>query len=300
MRFVGHSLIATLVLIGTTNHELSAQNVVETLTEHIESGSGGMNVDAAGNIYAADFGYDLSGPKPGTKVFRITPEGEVSVFASGFHGASGNAFDSKGNLFQSNIRAGTVSKITPDGSVSEFTTGLNGPVGISIDPDDNLFVANCRGFVTKTTPDGQTSRFSTSDLYKCPNGITLASDGNLYVANFGNGDVIKIDPEGNASRFATIRGNNNGHILFANGVLYVVARSAHQIYELSLDGDLTLLAGSGKRGLTDGPALEAELSLTNDIAVSTDGRTLYFNDVVHQEGDQILSPIVIRKLILAD
>jgi len=128
--------------------------------------------------------------------------------------------------------------------------------------------------------------------------ITLASDSSLYVANFGNGNVIKIDANGVGTNFATLPGNNNGHILFANGVLYVVARTANRIYELTLGGQLTVLAGTGGRGLWDGAALDARLSLTNDLAISPDGSILYFNDVVNLTGGNILTPIVIRMVVL--
>ena len=224
----------------------------------------------------------------------------MSVFATGLVGASGNAFDSKGDLFQSNIGASRISRITPNGTVSTFVSqGISNPVGIAIDAEDNLFVANCgNNTITKVTSDGVSTQFSSSPLLSCPNGIALASDGNLYVANFGNGQVLRVEPNGSATTFANLPGNNNGHITFANGVLYVVARSAHRIYQLTLDGELTLLAGTGTRGLWDGAALDARLSLTNDIAVSPDGSILYFNDVVNQTGGDVISPVVIRKLIL--
>ena len=77
------------------------------------------------------------GGKPGTRLFRITPDGETAVFAKGFRGASGVAIDSSGNFFQSNIGGGYVSKITPDGTVKTFSSkGLQAPVGIVIDEDD--------------------------------------------------------------------------------------------------------------------------------------------------------------------
>ena len=86
----------------TSEITLARTNLVVTLTDVIQAGSGGLAVDKDGNIFAADFGNALSSP-PGTRIFEITPEGEVILVATGLVGASGNAFDSQGNLFQSNI-----------------------------------------------------------------------------------------------------------------------------------------------------------------------------------------------------
>ena len=267
----------------------------------IQAGSGGMDVDAQGRIYHADFGATLDGP-PGTRIHRITPDGTVSVWAEGFTGASGNAFDSNGNFFQSSIAGNRISRVTPDGQVSTFATnGIDGPVGVA-NADDNLYVANCMGnTIRKVLPDGTTEPFASSSLFNCPNGITLASDGNFYVANFLNGDVLRIAPDGTVSRHVTIEGGNNGHILFGNGVLYVVARLANRLYEVTLDGQTTLLAGSGARGRRDGAARDAPLSLTHDVALSPDGRTLSFNDVAGTDPNiRVISPIVVRALVFVE
>ena len=192
---------------------LERTNIVRTLVGPLAGGTGGMETDAAGNIYAADFGVSLDGP-PGTVVYKITPAGEASVWANGLVGASGNAFDSQGNLLQSNISAGRVSKIDPAGQVTTFATGLNGgPVGIAVAPGDTLYVVNCgQNQIHRVDPDGLATVWTQSSLFNCPNGITLADDGNFYVANFGNGDVLRVTPSGVTTRLATLPGNNNGHI----------------------------------------------------------------------------------------
>jgi sugar lactone lactonase YvrE len=270
---------------------------VRTLAGPIEAGSGGLEVDPDGNVYTADFGATLSSGPPGTRVWRVTTEGEVSVFAEGLLGASGNALGADGWFYQSNIAGNTISRISPDGVVEPFVTGgVSNPVGLVFDADDRLIVANCgNGSLARVGDEGTPEVFTDTDLLRCPNGITLASDGNFYVANFADGNVVRVTPGGEASVFATIPGNNNGHIVFGNGVLYVVARGNHQIYELTLDGELTLIAGSGRRGLDDGPADEATLSLPNDVALSPDGRTLYWNDVgVTGPDPQTLTPTWIR------
>lgn len=281
---------------------LAVTNLVRTLTDNIQAGTGGLDTDAAGNIYFADFGASLGGP-PGTVVYKISPSGTVIRWATGLVGASGNAFGSNGDLFQSNISGGTVSRITPDGTVNAFAGGLQGgPVGIAITPGDTLYVVNCgQDRIHKITPDGQGSIWVADPLFNCPNGITLASDGNFYVANFNDGGVIRVTPSGQVSLLTTLPGSNNGHLLFGNGVLYVVARTANRIYEVTLDGVATVLAGTGQRGLQDGSARDATLSVTNDVALSPDGKILYFNDVAATTGaTSVISPTVIRMVELVD
>ena len=272
---------------------------VETLAE-VAGGSGGLVMDTAGNLYSADFGAILGDAKTaGKRIFRITPTGDTSIFAEGFEGASGIAIDSQGNLFQSNIRGGTISKVSPDGQVSPFASeGIEAPVGIVIDAEDTLWVANCGGAsIQKVTREGVSTRFVDSDLLKCPNGITLDEQGNLYTANFYSGDVVKITPAGEVSVLATLPGNNNGHIVYAGGSLFVVARAAHQIYEVSLAGEVRLLAGSGEKGGQDGPLLEASFCFPNDIAIGRDGKTLYVNEVADETSTgKTLAPTRVRIL----
>ena len=96
---------------------------------------------------------------------------------------------------------------------------------------------------------------------------------------------------------ATLPGANNGHLAFADDALYVVARKVHQIYEVSLDGEVTLYAGDGEKGGTDGPLLEASFCYPNDIAVSPDGSRLYVNEVAdHASEGKKLGPTRIRVL----
>ncbi len=256
---------------------LSNTDVLEIVTE-LPIGTGGVEVDANGNVYCSDFGKSLNSP-PGTLVYKVTPHGASSIFASGLRGASGNTFGPDGNFYQSNIGGGSVSVISATGQVSNFVSGMSSPVGLVFDPQGNLYVANCGdNTVKKVDTNGQVTTFASGTLFKCPNGITIDNSGNLYVANFSDSNVIKIDPQGNASVFATFSGGNNGHISFFEDNLYVVARAANQIFRVDLEGNKTLIAGSGTRGHKEGAALQAELSLPNDLMFSHDGKFLYIND----------------------
>jgi hypothetical protein len=84
-------------------------------------------------------------------------------------------------------------------------------------------------------------------------------------------------------------------LTFANDRLYVVSRSGNQIHEVTLSGQLKLLAGSGACGKADGPALQASFSFPNGIAASPDGDTLYVNDAVPLCNAN-LNPVVVRMI----
>lgn len=265
--------------------QLPAQIQVSTITSSFD-GSGGLELDGQGNLIIANFGRDLSNAD-GTQVWKLDQEGNLSLFATGLQGASGNIFDAQGNLYQSNISGGYISKISPAGVVITYASqSISAPVGISIDEEGNLYVCNCAGnfgnSIRRVSPTGNTTLFSSSPLFRCPNGITRDADGNLYVSNFSNGNVIKVNANGSASHFATIPGGSNGHIVYskADNILYVASHGSSRIYRLGLNGIATPIAGSGIRGNADGPASSATFSRPNGLAISSTGDTLYVNSSV--------------------
>jgi len=290
--------LKTVFLIFLFCLSLVAQTV-STLTKGFNA-NGDISINKKGDIFVSDFGSVL-GNANGADIYKVKKDGSFQVFASGFVGASGNAFDSHGFLYQSNIAIGTVSKVSPNGKVTTFASeNITSPVGITADNEDNIYVTNCRtpGWLTKISPSGETSIFASSSLMKCPNGLTIDDAGNLYTCNFGDGNIIKITPNGEVSKLAFVPGNNNGHLIFANGLLYVVGRSANQIFTVSLSGDVNKLAGAGipgngQRGKKDGTAESATFSLPNGIDVSPDGDTLYISDKVDILRNA-LNPSVIR------
>ena len=266
--------VGLAILAGPTDAVAQGDRVL-TLTDTLPAGVGGVTVDRAGMIYVADFRET---------VWKVTPDGQASVFATGFYGASGNAIDSRGNLFQSNFHGNYISKVDRFGEHITFAdSGLSGPVGIVIDADDNLYIANCRAnALSKVTKQGVVSTFAESGLFRCPNGITRDPQGNTYVVNFSNGAMLKVTPDGEVSEFATLPGGGNGHVTFARGNLYASSFQGNRIYKVSLAGEVTLLAGTGAAGVQDGPALEATFTFPNGIATTTGGGRLYVNDFINR------------------
>ena len=276
-----------------------AQTVTVTTITPEFNASGGVAVGPDGNAYVADFGAALN-TNGGNTVYRVTPDGTTTVFATGFIGASGNAFDAEGNLYQSNIGGNRISKVTPNGDVTTYaTTGIVAPVGVTVDADGNVYNTNCQtpGRISKTTPQQVTTTFAQSALMSCPNGLTIDNDGNLYTANFSNGNVVKITPQGEASVLVTLpgQGSGNGHLTFANGRLYV-NNWLGRVYEVMLDGQSRVLAGTGEQGTQDGPGDQATFYHPNGISASVTGDTLYINQSTQIVSGPQLHPNVVRMI----
>jgi sugar lactone lactonase YvrE len=294
-----------ILSLGLAASSTSSAQVVTTITEEFTA-AGDLEVGPDGNVYVADFGFSLNGGANGTNVYRVTPSGEVTVFATGLAGASGNAFDAEGNLYQSSIAGSRISKITPNGTVTTLTTGpgIQAPVGVAVDADGNVYNTNCSSnTISKTTPQGATTTFASNSLFSCPNGLTIDPDGNLYTSNFSNCSVMKITPVGEVTRVAcasTFGAINvgNGHITYANERLYVAGWRAGVIFEMPLDGSpVSVLAGAGGSGRDDGAAEVARFHQPNGIDATPSGDTLYVNDTVNLSSNGILlHPNVVRMI----
>lgn len=278
---------------------LISQTTVSTVTPEIE-GSGGLSIDSNGNVYIADFGDSLGGPDADglpNDILLLDTNGNLSVFSTGFIGASGNDFDSSGTLYQSDIWDSGIYKIV--GGVRTFVTsdGIVAPVGLVFDSSDNFYVCNCgNNTIQKITPGGTSTLFSSGSMFGCPNGMTIDEDNNLYVVNFSNTNIVKIDPSGTPSVIAnTVAGN--GHIDYDpnTGNLYIASFGGQQIFYLNKDDlDLTVLAGTaGVRGNDDGPVATATFSNPNGVAVSDDGDSIYINSAVEITGSA-LNPQYVR------
>lgn len=248
---------------------------VLTVVDSLVGAVGGVAVDRLGLVYVADFAET---------VYKITPDGRVSVFATGLYGASGNAVDSHGNLLQASFLGDAITRIDRHGNQEVLAAdGLQGPVGIAVDEDDRLVVCNCRGnYLARVTPDGQVSRFAESDLFRCPNGITRGPDGDYYVVNFSDGRMLRVTSDGAVSEFALIPGGGNGHVAFAQGAFYVTGFQSQRVYKVETDGEVAPFAGVGSVGENDGPVAEASFSWPNGIAVGPTGDRLYINDFVNR------------------
>jgi DNA-binding beta-propeller fold protein YncE len=270
-----------------------AEPRIRALTDVIDGHAvGGVTADMIGTLYVADFGET---------VWKVTIEGERTVFASGLYGASGNAIDNEGNLLQASFYGNSITRIDRKGEAKPFVTrGLRGPVGIAVNKQTgDVYVANCSGnFIAKVAPDGSATPFANSDLFKCPNGIALDPQGNVYTVNFRDNQMLKIDPKGTVTPFATLSQKGLGHLCFRDDRFFVTAFASHEIYEVKLDGTARRILGNGEPGIVDGAGAKARLSFPNGIACNPWGRRLYINEFVGDAVAVLPRRAIIREITI--
>src|SRR2546421_716703 len=83
-----------------------------------------INIFAApGDLFESDQGSNT--------IFKFTPAGVKSTFASGLNMPVALAFDASGNLFEADHGSNKIFKFTPAGVKTTFASGLNGPFGLA-------------------------------------------------------------------------------------------------------------------------------------------------------------------------
>ncbi|HEX3800918.1 MAG TPA: hypothetical protein VH413_19655 [Verrucomicrobiae bacterium] len=283
----------------------------------------GIAIDAAGNLYVADTGNSAI-----RKITLVGTNWVVSTLpgsVANLNEPIGIAVDASSNLYVADFDAGTAIKVTPQGSSWRYTTIAGGgadspffgPSGIAVDNDGNVYVTdseNC--IVVKLTPSGQNYTvdtfagqtefdgdgeqiFGNSDgtgtnaLFNSPQGITVDSSGNLYVADTGNNEVRKITSAAVVTTLAGLAasaGNVDGvgqdarfsfptDVAIDNaGNFYVTDSGNETIRKISSEAEVTTLAGSvSNMGSANGAGNNAQFNTPYGIAVD-DAGNLYIAD----------------------
>ena len=291
------------------------------------SGVGGFSPspiirDSSGNLYTTSGGgntiYKIS-PSGVTTVLaggNVTPalvDGTGAAAQFGY--PIGIALDSNRNLYVSEYQNSSIRKVTQSGVVTTLAgngspgfadgTGAGAqfynPQGIAIDSNGNLYVADARNNrIRKITPSGvvttlagnATGAFAdgTGALasFNFPNSITLAPNGNLYVADNANNCIRIVTLDGVVT---TVR-DQGGSIISISGPQCVVVDTYGNIYlmiyspiiyRITTNGILSIFAG-GIQGYVDGLMINALFkNFINVQALYIDNNNLiYVSDTNNQ------------------
>jgi len=285
-------------VVSTLSEPLtSKQNATANATGYIA----GLTTDAAGNIYAAEFYFVYTIVDPdngldgtmitGAVIHKITPAGVVTDLAGSgsavggvdgtgtaatFSGFNGLSIDTAGNLYATGSR-NVVRKITPSGGVTTLPgTTFTEPAGVAVDASGDIFVSDSDAdTINKIDTSGAETIFAgagpftntgngtgSTVTFSQPQGLTVDSSGNVYVADYLAGSIRKITPAGVTTTIAS-----GGTLATLLDGYDLTVDSFGNLYMPTLNDVLNLITPSGAVSeLAGDPGVDGYLDGTGSVA----------------------------------
>ena len=287
----------------------------------------GIAVDSAGNVFIAD--------STNNRIRKVSSDGIITTVAGdGTPGSSGDggpaitaqllvpggvAVDGAGNLFfaqggRSMTETGGIRKVSPDGIITTVAVTSSQAVfysrSLAADKAGNLFIADAvNGRVRKLSSDGMITVVAgngsqgysgdggpaiNAQLFN-PNAVALDSLGNLFIADYANQRIRKVDSGGTITTVAgtgqglfegpggysgdggpAIAAQLNGPSGVAAdgaGNLFIADTFNSRIRKISSSGTISTVAGNGFYSYSGdgGPATGAQLYNPTGVAVDRSG-----------------------------
>lgn len=207
------------------------------------NGPTAIAVDASGKTYVANSFLSIGNPSGSVTVYPSSARGLAGVPSAtvigsntGLLSPTGIALDSSGHIYVSNASGGA----SKNGSVTVYAPASNGnvtpsativsadifdPAGVALDSNGNIYVTcsivsgHTIGYAIDVFPPASNGNLTPSSIIigsqtqlDQPGGITLDSQGNIYVANRANNSVTMYaaGSSGNIAPSIVISGSNTG------------------------------------------------------------------------------------------
>lgn len=232
----------------------------------------------SGNVFVSRYLNQL-----GNDIVQITPNGTVSVFASGIPAPNNITTDAAGNLYVSSYKCpASVYKVSPNSTVSVFATGVCLGDGLAFDKQGNLFMSD-RGtnrILSVPPTGGSATLFATG--FNIPTGIAFDRQGNLLVTNSNDGTIVKVNSQGTLSPFGSGFATPVSIAFDSLGRLFIADLGAGQIYKatpISTEPpNIDQIAINGTALTTTSVNVHLNLLAVNDSSSQADLQMSFSND----------------------
>ncbi|MCB0467768.1 MAG: T9SS type A sorting domain-containing protein [Aequorivita sp.] len=263
--FISLSLFLSVCIYGQT---------VTTITQG--SPNDAISIDGGGNIYAAYY-HATEG-----KVFKYDASWNVSTFFESPNSCLGLATNAMEQVYNCDGNGNTIRMFQPDGTLFATFPAVGFPADIVNVPgsEDMIFSTYSGNTINRLEPDGTITTISNDPLLDGPVGIAQDEVGGLYVGNYNNRKIYKVNNDGTLEYIATVGSMGNlGYIAYAQGMLWGTVLQEHKIYMIDPNNtdDVTLFAGSSN-GTMDGDISVATFSGPNGITFNETGDTMYITE----------------------
>ncbi len=271
----------------------------------------GITIDEDGNVYVADAHNNLirkistdgqvstlAGSRQEGK--KDGPSSQASFFYPTALVAAPN-----GIIYVADTRNNLIRKISKTGEVTTLRTNLlfDSPHGMAIDHDNNIYITDWHDQIRKISQDGSITLFAGSGekgafnadrlsaSFYLPQGMVFDKNNNLFICDTYNNQIRKIDSAGMVTTYAgkKKKGEKNGSLeeamfyhptgiaIDTAGNLYIADTGNNLIRKINTRGNVSTLAGSGKRGFDNGSLQQA--SFWSPIGLVIDQHNnLYISD----------------------
>ena len=157
-----------------------------------------ISVDGAGTIYVVDT----------KQVLQITPTGDVKRVAASLTAPAAAVADAAGNLYIADAGAGKIFSVAPAGGVTTLLDKLAGPHGLALDGAGHLFFTEQDGARVRRLDlaAGNLSELGAGQ-WSIPRGIAVSPAGEVFVADTGRQQIMRVDATGQVTAVAGMGGS---------------------------------------------------------------------------------------------
>ena len=283
----------------------------EKQTRNSDNGSSDLTISSNRYIASIYAGYT----KAGGSVYT-SGSADGSGTNAGFWNVSGLQMDSTGNLYASDRSNNEIRQIDTSQIVTTYLSTAD-PIGLVIDSsNNNLYIASCNNnSISKINLSSQTISIyagssngyangtGTNAKFNCPVDLTIDANNNIYVTDYGNAAIRKIDTNLVVSLYAGVPTSSgyvdgaatsakfykpHGIIIDKNNNLFI-SDQEKLIRKITFDQVVSTIAGMTTIGLSDGFQTSAKFKAPAGIKIDSNNNlfiTDFYNNKIRKMSPQ--------------